>query len=244
MKSREDESSEGDSNSLANENDQNNLNKSVDGSDEVSGNPVVSYELVQEIEIDYTRPVVILGPLKDRINDELISEYPEKFGSCVPHTTRPRRQFEVDGRDYHFVSSREAMEADIQNHKFIEAGQYNGNLYGTSVSSVKEVAEKGKHCILDVSGNAIKRLQSARLYPIAIFIKPKTPAFIMAVNDRMSEEQAEKSYNRAARLEHDFIQYFTAIIKGDTFEEIYEKVKIAIKTHSKSTIWVPANEMF
>ena len=86
-----------------------------------------------------------------------------------------------------------------QNHKFIEAGQYNGNLYGTSVSSVKEVAEKGKHCILDVSGNAIKRLQSARLYPIAIFIKPKNPAFIMAVNDRMSEEQAEKSYNRAAR---------------------------------------------
>jgi hypothetical protein len=49
------------------------LNKSVDGSDEVSGNPVVSYELVQEIEIDYTRPVVILGPLKDRINDELVN---------------------------------------------------------------------------------------------------------------------------------------------------------------------------
>ena len=104
--------------------------------------PVVSYELVQEIEIDYTRPVVILGPLKDRVNDELISEYPDRFGSCVPHTTRPRRQFEVNGRDYHFVESREAMEADIQNHKFIEAGQYNGNLYGTSVASVKEVAEK------------------------------------------------------------------------------------------------------
>ena len=113
--------------------------------------PVVSYELVQEIEIDYTRPVVILGPLKDRVNDELISEYPDRFGSCVPHTTRPRRQFEVNGRDYHFVESREAMEADIQNHKFIEAGQYNGNLYGTSVASVKEVAERGKHCILDVS---------------------------------------------------------------------------------------------
>lgn len=111
----------------------------------------MSYELVQEIEIDYTRPVVILGPLKDRVNDELISEYPDRFGSCVPHTTRPRRQFEVNGRDYHFVESREAMEADIQNHKFIEAGQYNGNLYGTSVASVKEVAERGKHCILDVS---------------------------------------------------------------------------------------------
>jgi guanylate kinase len=30
------------------------------------------------------------------------------------------------------------MEADIQNHKFIEAGQYNDNLYGTSIASVKE----------------------------------------------------------------------------------------------------------
>lgn len=57
-------------------------------------------------------------------------------------TTRPRRDYEVDGRDYHFVSSREQMERDIQNHLFIEAGQYNDNLYGTSVASVREVAEK------------------------------------------------------------------------------------------------------
>lgn len=48
----------------------------------------------------------------------------------------------MDGRDYHFVASREQMEKDIQNHLFIEAGQYNDNLYGTSVASVKEVAEK------------------------------------------------------------------------------------------------------
>lgn len=34
--------------------------------------------------VTYARPVIILGPLKDRINDDLISEYPEKFGSCVP----------------------------------------------------------------------------------------------------------------------------------------------------------------
>lgn len=57
-------------------------------------------------------------------------------------TTRPKRDYEVDGRDYHFVSSREQMERDIQNHLFIEAGQYNDNLYGTSVVSVREVAEK------------------------------------------------------------------------------------------------------
>lgn len=94
-------------------------------------------------------------------------------------TTRPKREYEVDGRDYHFVSSREQMERDIQNHLFIEAGQYNDNLYGTSVASVREVAERGKHCILDVSGNAIKRLQVAQLYPVAVFIKPKSVDSVM-----------------------------------------------------------------
>lgn len=62
----------------------------------------------------------------------------------VTDTTRERRDYEVDGRDYHFVDSREEMEKSIQNHMFIEAGQYNENLYGTSVQSVKEVAEKVK----------------------------------------------------------------------------------------------------
>lgn len=62
--------------------------------------------------------------------------------SLVSDTTRPKRDYEVDARDYHFVVSREQMEKDILEHKFIEAGQYNNHLYGTSVQSVREVAEK------------------------------------------------------------------------------------------------------
>ena len=79
-------------------------------------------------------------------------------------------------------------------HLFIEAGQYNDNLYGTSVASVRQVAEKGKHCILDVSGNAIKRLQIAALHPIAIFIKPKSVDSIMELNKRITEDQVSLSY--------------------------------------------------
>ncbi|KAJ8031209.1 Disks large-like 1 [Holothuria leucospilota] len=203
---------------------------------------ILSYELVVQQEVQYVRPIIILGPGKDRINDDLISEMPEQFGSCVPHTTRPRRPHEVDGRDYHFVESREKMEKDIQDHLFIEAGQYNENLYGTSVASVKEVAEKGKHCILDVSGNAIKRLQVAQLHPIAIFLRPISVDSIMEMNKRMSEEQARKTYERAMKLEQDFAEYFTALVEGETMEEIYEQVKAIIDEHSGTTIWVPAKE--
>ncbi|XP_038943931.1 disks large homolog 1 isoform X2 [Rattus norvegicus] len=203
---------------------------------------VLSYEPVNQQEVNYTRPVIILGPMKDRVNDDLISEFPDKFGSCVPHTTRPKRDYEVDGRDYHFVTSREQMEKDIQEHKFIEAGQYNNHLYGTSVQSVRAVAEKGKHCILDVSGNAIKRLQIAQLYPISIFIKPKSMENIMEMNKRLTDEQARKTFERAVRLEQEFTEHFTAIVQGDTLEDIYNQVKQIIEEQSGPYIWVPAKE--
>ncbi|XP_067315815.1 disks large homolog 1 isoform X9 [Pseudorasbora parva] len=203
---------------------------------------VLSYETVMQQEVSYSRPVIILGPMKDRINDDLISEFPDKFGSCVPHTTRPKRDYEVDGRDYHFVVSREQMEKDIQDHKFIEAGQYNNHLYGTSVQSVREVAEKGKHCILDVSGNAIKRLQLAQLYPIAVFVKPKSVENILEMNKRLMEEQGRKTYDRAMKLEQEFLEHFTAIVQGDTLEEIYNQVKQIIEEQSGPFIWVPVKE--
>ncbi|XP_029559939.1 disks large homolog 1 isoform X18 [Salmo trutta] len=203
---------------------------------------VLSYEPVSQQEVNYTRPVIILGPMKDRVNDDLISEFPDKFGSCVPHTTRPKRDYEVDTRDYHFVVSREQMEKDIQDHKFIEAGQYNNHLYGTSVQSVREVAEKGKHCILDVSGNAIKRLQLAQLHPIAVFIKPKSVENIMEMNKRLTEEQSRKTFDRATKLEQEFTEHFTAIVQGDTLEEIYEQVKQIIEEQSGPFIWVLSKE--
>nr|XP_055064310.1 disks large homolog 2 isoform X27 [Misgurnus anguillicaudatus] len=222
-------------------------NKDADDQDESDSERsqeevILSYEPVIRQEINYARPVIILGPMKDRINDDLISEFPDKFGSCVPHTTRQKRDYEVDGRDYHFVGSREQMEKDIQEHKFIEAGQYNDNLYGTSVQSVKYVAERGKHCILDVSGNAIKRLQVAHLYPIAIFIKPRSIETLMEMNKRLTEEQGKKTYDRAMKLEQEFAEYFTALVQGDTLEDIYNQCKMVIEEQSGPYIWIPSKE--
>ncbi|XP_045572894.1 disks large homolog 4 isoform X9 [Salmo salar] len=202
-----------------------------------------SYETVTQVEVHYARPIIILGPIKDRVNDDLLSEFPDKFGSCVPHTTRPKREYEVDGRDYHFVSSREQMEKDIQSHRFIEAGQYNSHLYGTSVQSVREVAEQqGKHCILDVSANAVRRLQAAQLHPIAIFVRPKSLENVLEINTRLTEEQARKGMDRALKLEQDFIECFSAVVEGDSFEEVYHKVKTVIEEQSGPYIWIPTRE--
>lgn len=60
-----------------------------------------------------------------------------------------------------------------------------------------------------MSGYAIKRLQVATLYPIAIFLKPKSVDSIRELNKRLTEEQAQKTYDRALKLEQEFGEYFT-----------------------------------
>ena len=45
---------------------------------------ILSYEAIAEQDINYMRPIVILGPLKDRIMEDLVGDYPEKFGVCIP----------------------------------------------------------------------------------------------------------------------------------------------------------------
>ena len=93
-----------------------------------------------------------------------------------------------------------------------------------------------------MSANAIKRLHVAQLFPIAIFVKPKSVESVLEMNKRMTEEQARKTYERALKLEQDFGEYFTAMVQGDTPEEIYERVKDCIQEQSGDTIWVPSKE--
>uniref|UniRef100_A0A0N4ZJA6 Disks large homolog 1 n=1 Tax=Parastrongyloides trichosuri TaxID=131310 RepID=A0A0N4ZJA6_PARTI len=211
-----------------------------DGSDSEDYNNeiIYSYEPVEIIQINYVRPVIILGVLKDRINDELIRRQPYRFAPCIPHTSRLPRDNEVNGKDYYFVSKSQ-MEYDVQNNVFIEAGQFQNNLYGTSISSVIDVANEGKHCILDVSGNAIRRLQTqANIQPIAILIKPRNHQQLMEWDSSLSEEDAKVMYSRALRIEKNFKDLFTSIVCGSTFEEILHNIIEVINNNSQSHAWI------
>ncbi|KAG9329719.1 hypothetical protein JZ751_029948, partial [Albula glossodonta] len=96
-------------------------------------------------------------------------------------------------------------EKDIQDHKFIEAGQYNNHLYGQVCSPCVRWRRR-------------------------------------EMNKRLSEEQGRKTFDRAMKLEQEFTEHFTAIVQGDTLEEIYDQVKLIIEEHSGPYVWVPAKE--
>jgi len=218
------------------------LNEFTDHDLNTTDEPIFSYETVEVQNINYVRPVIILGAMKDRINDEIVGRYPDKFSSCVPHTSRPPRENEVHGRDYYFVSKAE-MENDVRNNMFIEAGQFQDNLYGTSINAVREVANSGRHCILDVSGNAIRRLQNtANIHPIAILVKPHSPQQLQEWDPSLSESEAQRAFERVQRIEQNFGDLFSAVVSGYSFEDIMNKIIMTINEHARPRIWAPNHQ--
>ena len=73
---------------------------------------------------------------------------PNRFDASLPHTSRPIREGERDGDQYHFVK-REVMEQDISNNKYLECGELQGHLYGTKLDSIRHIIRQGKMCVID-----------------------------------------------------------------------------------------------
>lgn len=86
-------------------------------------------------------------------------------------TSRPQRPAETNGKDYYFVT-RDKMEEEIQAGKFIEFGEYKGNLYGTASESVRSIINTGFVCVLNPHSQALKMLRTCEFKPYIIFIKP------------------------------------------------------------------------
>lgn len=87
-----------------------------------------------------------------------ISSWSGVFEVCSPHwvlccpldTSRRPKDSEREGQGYSFVSRAE-MEADIRAGRYLEHGEYEGNLYGTRIDSIRNVVASGKVCVLDVN---------------------------------------------------------------------------------------------
>ncbi len=98
----------------------------------------------------------------------------EKLGVSVSHTTRPMREGEQDGVNYHFVS-RDAFEAMIGQGDFLEHADVFGNYYGTSHSWVRDTLAGGQDVILEIDWQGAEQVR--RLMPecVGIFIVPPSP---------------------------------------------------------------------
>ncbi|KAJ2557488.1 guanylate kinase [Coemansia sp. RSA 1933] len=120
------------------------------------------------------QPIVVFGPSgtgKSTLLKRLFTEYPSEFGFSVSNTTRKPRAGEVNGKDYHFLSDEEFVAA-IERNEFIEHAQFSGNRYGTTIQAVKDVADSGKTCILDIDVQGVRSVKATDLGARFVFVAP------------------------------------------------------------------------
>uniref|UniRef100_A0A3B3H557 MAGUK p55 scaffold protein 7a n=1 Tax=Oryzias latipes TaxID=8090 RepID=A0A3B3H557_ORYLA len=204
------------------------------------------------------RLVVLVGPTGVGMNElkrKLLISDPQHFGVTIPHTSRPKKNHETEGVEYHFIS-KHLFEADIQNNKFIEYGEFKGNYYGTTLDSVRSVLSKGKVCLLDVQPHVLKVLRIAEFKPFIVFVKPpsierlketrKNAKIMSSKDDKRStrpftEEDFQEMVNTAQVMETQYGHLFEKVIVNDDLSTAFSELRSALKKVETEARWVPVS---
>ncbi|XP_049786827.1 MAGUK p55 subfamily member 7 isoform X5 [Schistocerca gregaria] len=227
--------------------------------DDFDREEIATYEEVAKLypRPGLQRPLVLIGPPgvgRNELKRRLIATDPDKYKTPIPYTSRPPKHGEVNGKDYFFVT-REKMEEDIEASKFIEFGEYKGNLYGTSAESVKSLVNAGYVCILNPHYQALKMLRTPQLKPYIIYIKPPTfdilketrnAAYARSTFDEtnsrgFTDEEFHEILHSSERIEFLYSHLFDEVIVNADLSVAFEQlVRVASKVETEP-LWVPAS---
>ncbi len=128
---------------------------------------------------------------------ELLLQRREKLYFSISATTRPRRDYETDGREYWFVSREEFLDR-IEKGKMLEWAEYGGNLYGTPAGPVDEKLREGFDVLLDVDVRGMYSVKRLRPEAVTMFVCP--PSF-EELERRLRARRTETEESLRQRLE-------------------------------------------
>ena len=177
-------------------------------------------------------PIILSSPSgggKTTIAHELLARRHD-VGYSVSCTTRPPRDGEVNGRDYHFLSL-EAFRKGKAARDFAESAEVHGHLYGTLRREVDRVLSSGKHVIMDIDVQGAK--QFARSFPdsVLIFILPPSADVLIDRLKARGTEDRESLIRRfkSAKDELKAIDLYQYVIVNDEIDSAVAAVSSIIE---------------
>jgi guanylate kinase len=137
----------------------------------------------------------------------------------ISNTTRKRRETEVDGRDYHFVSTEEFKKLLAAN-AFLEHAQVFDNFYGTPRAQVDALRAAGHDVILEIDWQGARQVRAAQPDCTTIFILPPSRRELEArLRNRKTDSEAvieRRLRDSIADMSH--YAEFDCVIVNDDFE--------------------------
>ncbi|NTW06900.1 MAG: guanylate kinase [Syntrophaceae bacterium] len=158
------------------------------------------------------------GAGKSSICQRLLQAYPE-IRFSVSCTTRSPRPGEIDGQDYFFLSSEE-FQKRIEQGDFAEWEENFGNLYGTSMRTMKESLANGFTVLLDIEPRGAKEIKKKFRGGTFVFVLPPSREELLKRLEGRGHEDPDAIQARYAEAERELkeISWYDYVIFNDDLE--------------------------
>ncbi|RZF42526.1 hypothetical protein LSTR_LSTR004445 [Laodelphax striatellus] len=172
-----------------------------------------AYERVVLRHPGFIRPVVLFGPVSDIARDKLLKDFPDKFSS-------PQLE-----------NNMEDMAKSQKSSGIIR------------LSAIRDIMERGKHALLDITPNAVDRLNYAQFYPIVIFLRAETKHVVKELRSGLTKGQhksSKKLFEQCQKLEKVWGHVFSCSVtlNGGSSDSWYRKVRELIDKNQTSPVWM------
>jgi guanylate kinase len=149
----------------------------------------------------------------------------DDVGYSVSCTTRPPRNGEVDGKDYHFISVEEFVRRRAEG-AFAESAEVHGNLYGTLRSEVERVLREGHHVVMDIDVQGAQQLRRVFSQAVTVFVLPPSGEVLL---DRLRQRKTESAMELVERLhsalhELQAVEEYEYVVVNDDLDHTVRRV--------------------
>lgn len=166
------------------------------------------------------------GSGKTTIVRHLLKQERFNLEFSISATSREKRENEVHGEDYYFISLRDFKD-HIKNDEFLEWEEvYRDNFYGTLKTEVERIWALGKNVIFDI--DVVGGLRIKRKFPeqtLSVFVKPPS---VDELKIRLKKRQTESEDRINMRIAKASVELATApqfdyIIKNYDLDDALEQ---------------------
>jgi len=175
------------------------------------------------------------GAGKTSLCKEIVDIFPALRHS-VSYTTRPKREGETDGVDYHFVTP-PAFLAMVEAGAFAEWAEVHGNRYGTSLAFLEQCRADGIDILLDIDCQGAAQLKSSCAQAVFIFVLPPSleelERRLRGRNTDLPEVIARRIGN--ARDELRQAHWYDYLIVNDDFSQARDMLRAIVVAESCRT---------
>jgi len=147
----------------------------------------------------------------------------------VSHTTRPQRQGEQNGVNYHFVSNSE-FDDMVANGDFLEHAKVFGHQYGTARASLDDQLASGRDVVLEIDWQGAEQVRRAYPQCISIFILPPSRQALAQRLQTRGQDSAEVMAQRTAKAVEEMTHHasFDFLVVNDDFDSAVADLKNVI----------------